>query len=493
VTSLYMINPKPTVSCYTVGDGWVSSPDLALVTIAAMAPPHWSVSVTEELVGPVDLDSSARFVGLTGKTAQYARMVELSDAFRRRGKTVLIGGPFASLDPEAVRPHADILVTGELEDIAPQFFADLEAGAWKTHYDGGRADIRKSPVPRWDLYPTHKAMTGALQTTRGCPFDCEFCDVIQYQGRKQRHKDLTQIIAELDALYAAGFRDTFLSDDNFTVHRQFARQTLDAIAEWNAARTDGPMRFRTQASLDIARDDDLMRRCVAAGLTNLFIGIETTNEASLRETKKRQNLLLPIHESVERIVSTGIYVRAGVIVGFDHDGPSIFGDLFDFFQTSPLPDLTVGVLTASVGTPLHARVKREGRLLEGRWDEHLFNCNIVPKLMTTRALVEGTRELAAALYTAEAFERRLMRLIDAFPDLDAAPVRSPPGERTRGAMGELRRIRGRGKAETRMLSTVLAAALEKPWTFSAVVTSLSHFEQTRTYLDYVSLRMAEAA
>ena len=190
-----------------------------------MVPRHWSVAVCEEAAEAVNLDTPARFVGLTGKAAQLTGMIELAAAFKARGKTVLIGGSLASLDQQAVRPHADILVTGDLEEIASQLFADLEAGTWKDSYDGGRADIRVSPVPRWDLYPVERALMGALQTTRGCPFDCEFCDVIMYNGRKQRHKTVEQMLAELDVLHAAGFREVFLTDDNFTVHRRFARTT----------------------------------------------------------------------------------------------------------------------------------------------------------------------------------------------------------------------------------------------------------------------------
>ena len=332
--SLYMINPAPSGIRPDTEAGWVSSPDLAIITVAAMAPAHWRVTVAEEAVQPVDLDSEADFIGLTGKSSQLDGIRRLSRHFRARGKVVLVGGPLASLQPAAVRDHADILVTGELEDIAPNFFADLEAGAWKGAYDGGRADITRSPAPRWDLYPVQRSMSGALQTTRGCPFECEFCDVIVYQGRKQRHKTLDQILIELDALHAAGFREVFLSDDNFAVHRKHARSVLEALRDWNA-RQDGPLRFFTQTSLDLARDPDLMDLCYAAGLRRLFVGVESANEASLRETRKRQNLLMPILQATERMVAHGLTIRAGLICGFDSDGPDIFQASYDFFQTTP--------------------------------------------------------------------------------------------------------------------------------------------------------------
>src|SRR3954463_3175047 len=259
--SIYIVNPaadEPSYYSYEVLDGpdggWVQVADLTIATLAAFVPEGWTIRLAEEAVYPVDLEAEVDFVAITGKVTQRGRMIALAEAFRRRGRTVLIGGPFATLSPDDMRPHADILVTGEMEELAPRLFADLAAGSWQDSYDGGRADIRLAPLPRWDLYPVDRAQLGALQTTRGCPFSCEFCDVIQYQGRKQRHKDIDQVLRELDALYAAGFRNVFLVDDNFTVHRARARAVLDAIAEWNARPGAERVSFLTQASLDVARD-----------------------------------------------------------------------------------------------------------------------------------------------------------------------------------------------------------------------------------------------
>src|SRR4051794_20036883 len=340
--SLHIINPAQSAPGYhtaeafaDAGGGWTQVADLSVTTVAALAPFGWEVRVTDEAVAPIDLEAPSDFVALTGKVTQRQRMIELAAEFRRRGRTVLIGGSFASLSPEDMRPHADVLVTGEIEQLAPQLFADLGAGRFADRYDGGQADIRVSPVPRWDLYPTERALAGALQTTRGCPFNCEFCDVIQYQGRKQRHKDVGQVLDELSALHAAGFRDVFLVDDNFTVHRRRAREVLDALAAWNADHAEDPVRFLTQASLDVARDEDLLEHCRAAGLRTLFVGVETINTDSLRETGKRQNLPLPMAEAIARIVGKGIAVQAGMIVGFDHDGPTIFDDMLGFLQDSP--------------------------------------------------------------------------------------------------------------------------------------------------------------
>jgi radical SAM superfamily enzyme YgiQ (UPF0313 family) len=381
-----------------------------------------------------------------------------------------------------------------MEEIAPRLFADLAAGTWKDHYEGGRPDISNSPVPRWELYPVHRAEIGALQTTRGCPFDCEFCDVIQYLGRKQRQKQPRQVVAELDALYAQGFRSTYLCDDNFTVHRRFARTMLETITEWNARRADDPMRFLTQASLDLARDESLMRQCAAAGLRTVFIGIETINEASLRETGKRQNLLMPTLDAVTRVVQNGIAIRAGIIIGFDHDTPEIFSQLFEFFQASPLPHLTIGTLSAPIGTPLHARLKAAGRLLDGIWDHHLTT-NIVPAQMTREELVQGTRRLSARAYAPAAYEHRMMNFIAQYGDDDTALRRKAgkPNERSTRIMTVLRRITARGPAEARMLSNILAAANGKPHTLPPVLGYLTNYETARAYLDVVTQSSDAAA
>lgn len=499
MTSLYLINPRPRTSYSDMALGYVSIPDLAIVTIAAMAPAHWDVSVCEEEVQQVDFDTSARFVGITGKNTQLPRMIELAAAFRQRGKTVLIGGPLASLDPEALRLHADILVTGEMEEIASRLFEDLEGGTWDASYAGGRPDLRSSPVPRWKAYPVERALMGALQTTRGCPFDCEFCDVIRYNGRKQRHKDQGQILRELDALHDAGFRQVFLTDDNFTVHRQFVRQTLDSLIAWNARHVSDPMRFVTQASVDIARDDDILGRCVDAGLDHLFVGIETVNADSLRETGKRQNLLMPPLEAVTRITEHGILVRNGIIVGFDHDGPDIFDILFEFLQSAPLPVPTVTTLVASVGTPLRKRLMREGRLIADdlRFDENI-GTNIVPKLMRRDELLVGARLLMERLFTPQAFERRVMNFIAAFGEaLDGRSLpprgRSAVGRRGSYAMSAMRRLSARGESEAKMVSRVLAEGAKKEDCLRGVITCLVFYEQYRSYLDNLSGKQVLAA
>lgn len=387
--------------------------DLSTLTVAAMIPDDFVVELTDEKVSPANLDTEADFVGITGKVTQWGRMRTLAREFRKRGKVVIVGGPYASLSPSVVREHCDILVRGELEDISEQLFADLREGHWKDEYVGGRPDLSRSPIPRWSLYDNQRAVHGSVQTTRGCPFECEFCDVIQYVGRKQRFKPPQQVLAELDVLYAHGYRAVFLCDDNFTVYRNRTKELLVELREWNRRRTEGRVGFGTQVSIDAARDDELLQLCAESGLLVCYVGIETPNEESLKETKKRQNTKIDLLEEVQRFVDHGIMVSAGMIVGFDHDGPDIFRRQYEFAMSSPIANITVAVLVAPEATPLHARMEKAGRLRVGpEAATSPVDTNIVPMGMTRSQLMNGVRWLAKELYRPAAFGERLVRFIE---------------------------------------------------------------------------------
>ncbi len=423
--SIYLINPSADFPTYFGAESYaalgyaptISIADLALTTIAAMVPADWHIRLCEESVEPVDYDVDADFIGITGKITQWSRMQIIAAEFRRRGKRVIFGGPFASLSPDLARPHCDILVRGEMEEIAAGFFADLDAGRWQDEYVGTKPDLKDSPIPRWDLYPNHRALTATVQTSRGCPFECEFCDVIQYLGRKQRHKPIDQVIAELDLLYNLGYRNVFLADDNFTVYRARCKELLQRIKEWNAERPNGPMSFITQSSIDAAKDPELLQMCADAGLRTVFIGIESPNPESLAETKKRQNLKIDLLDQVNAYVEHGIAVMGGMIVGFDADDLGIFQRQYDFAMDSPIPVFSLGALVAPAATPLYARMQEAGRLIDvgqaqtetaaGPW-----NTNIEPALMTREQLLAGVQDLCRKIYDPAAFEHRLHNMLD---------------------------------------------------------------------------------
>jgi radical SAM superfamily enzyme YgiQ (UPF0313 family) len=368
---LYFINPKESAPGYHTMEflqasriaNAINIADLTGPTIAALLPADWEAKLCDERVQQVEFDVPAAAVGITAKVTQRDRAIELAGKFRALGKLVIIGGPHASLNPDNVREHADILVRGEIEDIAAEIFSDIANGCWKNEYVGGKPDLRHSPIPRWDLYPRHIALAAQVQTSRGCPFECEFCDVIQYAGRRQRWKQPEQVLAELEVLYERGFKDVFFADDNLTVVRRRARELLLRLAEWNNSRSKGRMRFSTQVSIDAARDPELLELCAQAGIQTVFIGIESPNAESLAEARKRQNLRIDLCAEIKKVVSAGIMVTGGMIVGFDHDGPDIFAAQAAFIAELPVPLVQIGLLVAPFSTPLYARIQEEGRLI----------------------------------------------------------------------------------------------------------------------------------
>ena len=406
----------------------------------------------------------------------------MAGEFRRRGKIVIAGGPFASLSPSALRAHVDILVIGEIESVASQLFSDLDNERWSPEYVGGRWDLSRSPMPRWSLYRNDRALVGCVQTSRGCPFDCEFCDVIAYLGRHQRHKPVEQVLAELDVLYGLGYRNAFIADDNFTAYRRRARELLHALKDWNASRTDGPMMFGTQLSIDAARDLKLVSLCASAGIDWVFIGIETPNEASLRECKKPQNLLLDLQTGINSFLAHGIAVTGGMIVGFDHDGPDIFKQQHDFAMASAVPIFSVGALVAPAATPLYSRMQREHRLIEGGpevaalpWDT-----NIIPVQMTRKELLAGMHWLCNSLYEPRSFWLRLERMIDM---LAPHPLGYSGGRRPRHVEMDglmlTKKLASLGVQENELIRNTLATIKRRPHAARAAMTALLRYAQLR--------------
>ena len=494
--TLYLINPRPAIPSYFGAEAFAhhgypagqAIADLATCTVAALAPADWEVRICEEYVEEIDFDFDADFVGLTGKVNQGQRMIEVADAFRRRGKTVLIGGPHASLSPEAVREHCDILLIGELESIASELFADLEASTWKSEYIASKPNLDSSPLPRFELYPNERALSGCVQTSRGCPFECEFCDVIQYLGRAQRHKSVEQILVELDAVYEAGYRAVFLADDNFTVYRKRTREVLVGLRDWNAGRPDGPVAFHTQVSIDAARDTEIMQLCGEAGLTRMFIGIETPNEESLKETKKRQNMGIDLNEQVQIFLDHGISVTGGMIVGFDHDGPDIFERQLEFAMSTPVPIFTLGALVAPAATPLYDRMKESGRLVvDGSETQGVWNTNIMPTLMSREDLFYGLKWLGNQLYHPAHFARRVVNMIERMgPQLGPfKPGYTPHKPRAveAQALGVIRKLIAHGSEEKQMWKSISTALADNPGAGPAVMNSLFSYAQVRCLYD----------
>ncbi len=414
---LYLIAPKNPESFWTF-DRILPSlrkrcvfPNLALPTVAGLTPPPHQVLLCDENVEPIDFDTDADIVGITGFVIHKRRMFEIADAFRRRGKLVVAGGPFATLCPEELRDKVDVLFVGEAEYTWPQFVRDYEAGRGQTEYrQEEKPSMLDSPLPRFDLLRVDRYRSMAIQFARGCPFNCEFCDIIVMYGRRPRTKSTAQVLAEVEAIHGLGVANIFVVDDNFIGNKKEAKELLRALAAWQEAR-HYPVEFMTEVSLNVAQDDELLALMKQAHFTTIFVGIESPRAASLLETKKTQNTREDIVTSVHRIQAAGIEVMAGMIVGFDSDDPSIFEEQFQFIQQARIPISMTGMLNAVPKTPLHARLKAAGRLIADSVGDQFVFTNVVPGGMSRLELYEGYRSLLRRLYSYRAYRRRAMDFI----------------------------------------------------------------------------------
>ena len=499
--SLYLINPVADSPAYFSAEAYAGFgyrpaamiADLAIATVAAMVPDGFDVRLCDENIAPVDYDCGADVVGITGKISQWGRMRAIAGEFKKRGATVVIGGPYASLCPEVVEPHCDVLVRGEIEEIAGEVFSDLLSGRPKDYYEGTQPDLSLSPPDRWDLYPNDGAKTGCVQTSRGCPFECDFCDVIQYLGRKQRHKPVANVLHELDDQYRYGYRSVFLADDNFTAYRQRAKELLAAIRDWNRALPGAKMTFITQISIDAAKDEEMLRLLGEAGVSRVFIGIETPNAESLREARKRQNLGVNLVDQIQRFYDHGLMVIGGMIVGFDADGPDIFQRQYDFAAEAAIPVTSLGALVAPAATPLYDRMRREGRLVESGAETAAlpWSTNIVPKRLTHGELLAGIKWLANNLYSPRSFGERVVRFIERFGDrrdprsLEGQPWRDHAEGRPvdQDSAKLVRRVAWMGWKEARMIARIARQVIKKPPIFDFAASTVLHYCQIRYMYD----------
>ena len=408
------------------------NPPLGLATLAALCPAHWQVTIVDENIAAVPAAPRADVIGIGGMGCQSPRQKELLRRYRAAGYRVVAGGSYASLCPEEYEAVADHVVAGEAEYVWPRFCADLERGKPKALYrETGAVRLEDSPTPRFDLLDLDRYATATVQLSRGCPFNCEFCDIIVMFGRKPRYKAADAIGRELDALRAHGARKVFFVDDNFIGNKPRAKETLRFLAAYQDAN-GRDMRFGTEASLNLADDPELLALFGAAGFEWAFLGLETPDPCTLREANKPQNTGGDMLAAVRRIYAAGIDILAGFIVGFDRDTPQSFELQRRFILDSGIIVAMVGLLTALPKTPLFERVKREGRLVEGaaHGDNTGGMTNIVPKAMSPAQMSAGYRQLWRELLADSAIARRIRNKLAHFgapPDVR----REKPGEATR--------------------------------------------------------------
>ncbi|MBI2566573.1 MAG: B12-binding domain-containing radical SAM protein [Candidatus Schekmanbacteria bacterium] len=392
--------------------------NLSVPTVAALTPADVEVEICDENVEAVDFETDAEIIGLTSFNIQSNRAFEIAAEFRKRGKLVVMGGPYATLVPQHCRDHVDVLFVGEAELTWPRFLQEYRAGTYSNLYEQvEKVDIKDTPIPRWDLMKIDRYGSVGVQTTRGCPFNCEFCDIIVMLGRKVRTKTVEQVMAELrflqPLLERAGREDIFFTDDNFIGNKKFAKELLKEIISFNNSLSR-KIHFMTELTITLANDEDLLDLLVQANFTRVFVGIESPRTESLNEVAKVQNTRWDMERSIEKIQSHGIFIWAGMIVGFDHDDVHVFREMFDFIQKNKIIGSITGPLSAPINTPLWQRLREEGRLIDDTWSDH-GSTNIIPKNMTRQQLYAGYHWIMAEQYTYENYTQRLLGMIDLLP------------------------------------------------------------------------------
>jgi len=391
-------------------------PPLGLLTVAAMLPELWGKRLVDVNVSPLrDTDLAwADMVLISAMIAQRPSAVALIARCRAAGKTIVAGGPLFTVDHEQF-PDVDYLVLNEAEVTLADFLRDLALGTARRVYTSSELPaLGATPVPRWELADLRRYASMSVQYSRGCPFDCDFCSVTAMFGQRPRVKTPDQIIAELDGLWRLGWRGpVFFVDDNMIGNKRLLRdELLPALIRWRRGRRG--VAFYTEASINLADDAALMSLMVAAGFDQVFIGIETPEEASLTECNKHQNQRRDLIADVQRIQRAGLQVQGGFIVGFDNDSVAIFQRQIDFIQKSGIVTAMVGLLQAVPGTKLHARLQSQGRLLGHTTGDNVDGTTNFVSRMNRETLSNGYRRLMDHLYAPGPYYRRIRTFLREF-------------------------------------------------------------------------------
>ena len=383
-------------------------PVACLPLLAALTPTEHTVTLMDENVEPIDWDRCARadIVALTGMSVQRFRMTEILTELKRLGCFVAIGGPWITVQEDYFEGLADAIFIGEAEETWPQFLREWSQGLHQYRYEqSNKTDMTKVPTPRFDMLKMGRYAFGSIQFSRGCPFQCEFCDIIVTFGRRPRIKTSAQVIAELEAIWKTGLRIVFIVDDNLIGNKKAIKEVIRDVIAWQ--RKKGyPLTLFTEASIDLADDPELLDLMVEANFIATFIGIESPSEESLRETKKYQNVREggSLLEKVRRIQDAGMEVWCGMIMGFDSDDSTIFDRQIEFIQQSRISFSMSGMLSAIPKTPLHERLATEGRL--DLSDRSEYGTNVIPLQIGREELLDGYFRVLNELYEPEAYFER---------------------------------------------------------------------------------------
>ena len=415
VADIVLINPRFEVSFWGLEYALpffgkrANLPVAALPLLAALTPSEHRVTIIDENIEPIDYArcAAADIVALTGMVVQRQRMRDILAELKRRGVFTVVGGPWVTVSEGYFGDLADVVFVGEAEETWPRFLEDWQSGRCAKRYEQAeKTDMARVPAPRLDLLKMRHYAFGSVQFTRGCPFQCEFCDIIVVFGRRPRIKTPAQIITELEGLRAHGVRIAFIVDDNLIGNKKAIKEVLRELIAWQ--RANGfPLTFMTEASMDLADDDELMQLMVQARIVIVFVGIESPNEESLRETKKLQNVRRggTMIEKVHRIQAAGMEIWGGMIVGFDHDDESVFEAQQRFLREARISTAMVGMLSAIPKTPLYERLAAAGRLDTA--DQPEGGTNVLPLGMSRATLSQGYIRLMNELYAPEPYFERL--------------------------------------------------------------------------------------
>ena len=394
-----------------------SFPPLGLLTVAAMLPEEWNKRLVDMNANDLtDQDIRwADFVFISAMSIQSSSTDEVIQRCKNLNAKIVGGGPLFTSSPELYE-NLDHLVLNEAELTLPKFLEDLSRGdPLKKYTTEDWAEITTTPLPLWELVKMNNYSSMNIQYSRGCPYDCDFCDITVLYGRRPRTKTKEQVISELDALYFSGWRGpVFFVDDNFIGNKaKLKKEILPAIAGWMDKRKS-PFFLNTEASINLADDDILMSLMVKAGFEAVFIGIESPNEESLIECNKTQNRNRDLISSIKKIQNFGLEVQGGFIVGFDNDPPSIFEKLTNFIQESGIVTAMVGLLNAPKGTKLQKRLENEGRLLKDFTGNNTdFSINFIPQ-MSHKTLLDGYKKILDTIYSPKYYYERVTRFLKDF-------------------------------------------------------------------------------
>lgn len=377
-------------------------PQLTMPLLAAYTPAHWRVTHTDEIVQRVHFGKPFSLVAITANTAAAPHAYRLAARYREQGIPVVIGGPHATLMPEEVALHADAVVVGEGELVWPTILEDCEQGRLSGTYRSDLLpDLVGMPVPRWDLIKGRVYGKGVTIATRGCPFDCDYCSIPAMYQRRMRYRPVGEVVDEIRRMPG---RALVFWDDNLGANRSYAKGLFEAITPLGRWWT-------SQATLDVAFDEEFLRLAARSGCKALFIGLESISQDSLNGANKKHNHVSAYRDAVRRLHAHGIAIQAGTVFGFDHDNRSIFRHTVEYFREIAIDSTTIGILVPYPNTHLFNRLDAEGRILTRDWSKYDGKRHVVfqPALMSPEELLMGTEWASRRFYSVSSIIERMRK------------------------------------------------------------------------------------